>query len=458
MRACYRPKDVMKQLSFALMALIVLAAPGCETSPAVGDTGGDAAVDAGKSIDAGKSMDAAQALDVAGAMDSGDMDVVADAARQADAPTTDAGQDAATADTSSDLGGSLPCPPTRYAPYFAARPLVFAASFGRLNAAGKAYFCKDLYELEAKSRITIAEPAASAGCVEPTSCTYITPTADERNLILAAKYAHAIWLDRNAKVPWTLAKYSSAALDALFNPNVLFRNGTQFMSVVDYSPTQAWAYLMARNLVKADMKSSMIAVLDDLRTTDTKLEFVHGIANVDPVDTAYTLDEALRTRVKKTGGVTVRVSRRGCHSMSRVLLALLRAMNISGNEVHAGLWYGTGHSTPHWPALSLVIPHGDDLYQATLRATPAAALLTPESFYTAPANKAVCGTDRFCLGRRHADLNAIAYPAQYTTRRCCNPATYGYTTCSNYLTKNYATTLTSAEIATAATSLKASCP
>ena len=144
--------------------------------------------------------------------------------------------------------------------------------------------------------------------------------------------------------------------------------------------------------------------------------------------------------------------------MSRIVLALLRAMNIPGKEVHAGLWYGNGHSTPHWPTLGLVIPHADDVYQATLRVTPTSALMAPESFYTNAVNTAVCGADRGCLGRRYASLNAIAYPAQYTTRRCCDPKTYGRASCSDYLTVNYATTLTSAEIAAAAISIGASCP
>lgn len=443
----------MKQATFAQIVLMVLAAWGCESTPAA-DSGADAG--AGDAVVA----DARSATD-AGASDAG-----ADVGAAADADGADAGIADAASDLGSDATGAVDatsgprCPPTRYAAYLAANPRVFAATFGRLDAAGKAYLCKDLDEIEAKSSITIAEPAASASCTEPASCTYITPTADERRQILAAKYAHAIWLDRNAKVPWSLANGSPAALDGLFDPNVLFRNGTHFMSVVDYSPTDAWNYLVGRKLIRADMKSSMIAVLADLRTTDTKLEFVHGIGtgtDPDPVNTAYTLDQALRTRVTKPGGVTVRVSRRGCHSMSRILLALLRAMNIPGNEVHAGRWYGAGHSTPYWPAMRLVIPHGDDLYQATLRVTPTAALLTPESFYTDSANTAVCGSDRGCLGRRHASLNAVAYPARYTTRRCCDPTTYGYASCSAYLTANYSTTLSSAEITAAAASIKASC-
>ena len=353
------------------------------------------------------------------------------------------------------------CLPNGYAAYFASHQRIFTATFGRLNAAGQAYICKALKELETKGRITIAEPAASAGCKEPRSCTYITPTADERNQILAAKYAHAIWLDRNKKVSWSLSKYSSSELDGLFEPKVLFRNGTHFMSVVDHSPTQAWTYLSTRKLLRGDPKSSMLAVIDDLRTTDTKTEFVHGIrtgTNPDPVNTAYTLDEALRTRVTKAGGTTVRVSRRGCHSMSRIFLALLRAMNIPGQEVHAGRWFGNGHSTPHLPVFSLVMPHGDDFYLATLRATPTKALPAPESFYSLKANTAVCGTNRGCLGRRYASLNAIAYPARYTMQRCCKPKNYGYTSCSQYLSANFATTLTSTELSTAATSISAKCP
>jgi hypothetical protein len=421
----------------------------CALLLAVGCGDGAAATDAGNAATDARGTDSTPAVDAAASYDAPGYDAAGYDAVSYDAVSYDA--------VSYDAAPQ--CPPAMYAAYFATNSDVRAATFDSLDVAGQAQLCSYLEELESTGAIVIDEPSASATCSEPDSCTYITPTTGERAQIIAAKYAHAIWIDHHDSVPWPLSSYTPAELAGLFDPNVIFRNGSHFMSVVDFSPSEAWAYVVEQDLVGTTVDETLVAIIADLRTTDTDIDFLHGIEGLgDPVNTAYTLDEALRTWVDRGNtGTFARISRRGCHSMSRVMLALARSMNIPGAEVHAGQWFGNGHSTPTWGVASSVIPHGDDLYGATQRVTPSAEMLTPMSFYTESSNTDVCGADAFCLGNRHAALNAMAYPANYTTARCCNPATYSYASCNDYLTTNYATTLTAGEIATAEATLLATC-
>ena len=419
---------------------------------------GDVTRDGGASSDSG-ARDLGRAGDDAGSTTDAGLDGGPQDLGRPDAAWIDAG--------ASDQGGvdggedpSLDCLPADYRTYARAHPGVWSASFDTLNDAAKAYACGYLAELEDSQRVQIAEPLASASCEEPQSCTYITPTADERDRILAAKAAHALWVDHHALVPWRLDGFTSDELAGLFDPAKVFRNGTHFMSVVDHSPSEAWAYIIEYDLIGVDPAATIENVLADLRSTDAETDFVHGIGNgtsPDPINTAYTLNEALRTRVERVGGTLVRVSRRGCHTMSRIVIALLRAMNIPGVEHHDGGYFADLHSTPTWPSEGVVVPHADNVYLATSLATPTSELLASEAFYTAAENVAVCGSNRGCLGSRQSSLNAVRYPARYTTRRCCDPATYGYESCAAYLGANYATTLTTEELVAATNAIESNC-
>jgi hypothetical protein len=336
---------------------------------------------------------------------------------------------------------------------------VTSATLGRLTADEQAQLCADLAELESTGALVVPEPAASIACVEPSSCSSISLTAAERSRILVGKHAHAVWLDYRGKVPWRLADYTAAALDGLFDPSVLFFGvgGTRFRYVVDHSSSEAWAYVQAQKLVASSPRKSIETVLSDLRTTEEAYDFLHGAADLgDPVDTPYTLREALTSY--REGRPGIRVAREGCHSMSRIVLGLLRAMNVPGVEVHDGTWFHNGHSSATWPAFALVMPHGDDLYNSILYAAPTSALLVEESFYTDPSNVAVCGTDAGYLGDRHRFLAAIRYPPKYLTERCCNPANYDYASCAAYLTENFGSYLTAAEVTGAEAVFQAGCP
>jgi hypothetical protein len=99
--------------------------------------------------------------------------------------------------------------------------------------------------------------------------------ASERDRILAAKTAHAIWVDRNGLVPWQLADYSAAHLSGLFAKATLFNPQSStvfyFVSVVDYSPTDAWQYVMSHGLLRASVQETIQHYLDQ---EDEKLAYL----------------------------------------------------------------------------------------------------------------------------------------------------------------------------------------
>jgi len=348
-----------------------------------------------------------------------------------------------------------------YRNYFTNNPKIARSSINQFDQETLGYFWNYIEQMETIGEIRIDEPLESQNCIEPTECPYIYPTDMEIKKILAAKAAHSIWLDKNKKLPWELDSYEEDELKGLFDKDVLFDqaiNGYRFLSVVDYSPSPIYRYARDSNLIQADKLNTVYKVLDDLRTTDEKMSFLHGSSSY-PSDfrrTAYTLFDALTTYSDR-GYASPRVARNGCQSMSRIMLGLLRSVNIPGEEKHGAEWYDGGHSSAVWPAIERVLPHGDDIYGGTLKATPSEKLLPTFEFYEDSQNTNVCGTDKTCLSRRHKALLAIMYPDRWTTARCCNPIAYGYASCEDYLSTQYKDYLTDEEIKNASDEITIYC-
>ncbi len=448
----------------APLLVVALVFAGCHSTGGNGGNGSDGSTAA--DVDSG-AFDAG--LTDAGLTDAGHTDAGPDASVDAvsdtvdtgagdvgapdtwtDGATLELGPDAVQDDGSADASSS--CLSPGWQSYFASRPALAAATLGRLGAAGLAQLCADLALLDGGGKLVVAEPQASKACVEPSYCPSIVPTQSERDRIQAAKYAHAVWLDAKGGVPWKLKDLSVSQLDELFDPTALFAGGVLFKYVVDHSPSDAYQYLVDQGLIKQDMLSTLVAVVDDLRTTDLEIDFVHGLkGNGHPVDTAVTVYDALKTFVKP------RISRKGCHSMTRIVVALLRSVNVPGREVNGGQWYLNLHSSAQWPVVGRVLAHGDDVYSAALRAAPSAELLTPTAFYSDPANTAVCGADKGCLVGRHTALVASKHPAKYYVTRCCDPAKWNVVSCEKLMSQSFGAYLTAAELSAAVTSTKALC-
>ena len=348
------------------------------------------------------------------------------------------------------------CPPQSYVTYFTDHPTIANASVNTFDSETLGYFCTYLEQLETTGIIDIEEPLQSRNCIEPQSCRYILLSSIEVKKIVAARVAHSVWLDKNNLLSWNLDGYTEDELAGLFDKNKLFNASSvyyYFNSVVDHSPSEVYEYAENNNLIADDVVSTVHAVLNDLRTTDSKKGFRHGSTYLgDYTDTAYTVYEALTTYSGES-----RVSRRGCHSMTRITLGLLRSLNIPGEETHGGEWFGVGHSSAVWPALEGVMPHGDDIYNALLWAAPVEEFLPPFEFYADTGNIAVCGMDMFCLSLRHRSLLAIKYPSSYTVARCCFPNSYGYASCSEYLNDSHGDSLTAEEITNAIVQIQRLC-
>ena len=353
------------------------------------------------------------------------------------------------------------CPPESYCAFFYDNPMVANITINAFDPTTLGYFWEYIDQLEETEEITIAEPEASRVCVEPASCTVITLTDTEIKRIHAAKCAHAVWMDKNRTLPWRLHDYTEEDLRGLFAKELLFdgRSNDSFFWIVDYSPSEAYSYAVDNDLIGPSIISTVNLVLDDLRTTDTRSGFLHGLRDYDGdlVDTACTLYNALTVCLPRSTGCT-RISRVGCQSMARITIGLLRSLNIPGQITSHAEWYEVNHSSAVWPALERVMPHGDDIYAGDLRMTPSEEFLVPFSFYESSANTAVCGSNKDCLSRRHRALLAIRYPSRNTQNSCCNPAGTEYASCDVYLRATYGAYLTADELATAITTISSLCP
>ena len=411
----------------------------------------DTEVDAADVDDTGEAdvadSDAVDATDVdaAGSSDVADGDDVMDVSEDPDLDTAD------------DVGSEYPeCLPVGYRAYLASVPDVAASALGELDALGVEVLCAHLDELETTGVLSIPEPAGSVACVEPTSCRNVFLTDEERRSIHAGRIAHALWLDFNQLVPWSLADWDVGELVGLWGINVVFTS-MRFDNVVDHNPSPIYAYLVDAGLVGATAEETFEAVLADLRTTDEEIDFLHGLASRDPTNTAVTLEDAL-TETTDVGGSPARVSRAGCHSMTRILLGVLRAANIPGYERHDAEWYLPGHSTAEWPVLGYVLSHGDNVYSASYRAAPAIELVADYGWYSQDPADPVCGSDPGCLGFRHAALAMTTWPSNYFVQRCCNPAVYELDSCEAFLRGDYGAYLTEDELLAGIAAGEALCP
>ncbi len=347
-----------------------------------------------------------------------------------------------------EMGAVEPVLPDGYSRYLQENPAVARSAFDRLDGTSRCLLASFLQELDATGAIQL-EPPAAMGAL-PAGASSVAVTAAEARRIVAAKTAHAFWIDHEGIVPWRLEEYAEEELRGLFDPVLLLDSG-RFLSVVDHSPSEVFRYASDKDLLRADRLATVSAVLDDLRA-----DFYHGSPSYGDPATAYTLRDAL-TVYSDRGFLLARIARIGCHSMARITVGVLRSLNIPGTVVTSG-WFLPGHATGVWPAIERVMPHGDDIYRGDLRAIPSAELLPGFSFYDDPGHQLVCGSDRPCLSLRHRALGAIAHPADWVRSRCCDPARYGYASCEDYLVADYGAWLTAEEIAAAAVKLEAACP
>ena len=272
--------------------------------------------------------------------------------------------------------------------YFAANPSVSNASLATFDRETADYFWVYQNSLKATRTLDMPVPVNTPAdtATNGTASVYLTTTETIR--ILAAKTAHAVWLDKEGLVPWRLRDYDTNHLRALFAKTNLFSPSASFyfFSVVDHSPTVGYQYAVEHDLIRSNVLQTIRAVVDDCRA-----DFLHGSSSLGDPSCAYTLGLAL-TNYSSLRWRPARITRLGCHSMTRILLGLLRSLNIPGYETATGDYFLAGHSEAVFPCVGLVLPHGDHLYSASLTATPVEELLpTLPVFPGQPLHPAVRG-------------------------------------------------------------------
>jgi hypothetical protein len=328
---------------------------------------------------------------------------------------------------------------------------------GAMGQATRELLWQYVEEIERTDSIALEEPVNSIQCVEPDTCRFIDLTGEEAVKIYTAKVAHALWLDKNHKVPWRLCDYSAEELRGLLDQSLLIDHSSSrdwFSYIVDHSPSEVYGYMVDNGLIRSDVMSTVYAVLENVRGNDGSPRFKHGgvyynsegeIIWEDP-KTARTLYAALTDTTEGAGG-SVRISRNGCQSMAKIVVGMLRSVNVPGYDENHGNWYEWGHNSAVWPVIERVMPHGDDVYTATLREVPVDEFLVSFDFYENPANISVCGNDPYCLTRRHHVLLATQYPCNYIKNCCCFPSRCEADSCPAYMTNRYDAFLTEDELA-----------
>jgi hypothetical protein len=338
--------------------------------------------------------------------------------------------------------------------YFAANPAVSNAALGTLDRDTLDYFWVYQNCLSANRALAMDVPANTPPdtATNGTASVYLSTTEAAR--IHAAKTAHAIWLDRNALVPWRLRDYAADHLRGLFAKTNLFNPQSSsvfyFVSVVDHSPTVPYQYALQHGLIREDVVQTIQAVLEDCRA-----DFLHGSSSYGDPACAYTLGRAL-TDYSATRWRPARITRSGCHSATRIILGLLRSLNIPGYETTAGAYFLSGHSEAVFPCVGRALPHGDHIYSATLTATPVEELMPTLQFYQDNLNTPPCAGDPHRIALRHEALQGTAYPTPTILGGVRNPASYGYSNAVAFLAgyAGWDRGLTPEELQQAATTLQ----
>ena len=263
----------------------------------------------------------------------------------------------------------------------------------------KEYLCNYIDELETTGSISISEPS----CLESNpgeSRTCFLDTIITKK-ILAAKSAHAIWLDKNSKVPWKLEDYSIDELKLIFRDELDCKGCIQdyFKYIVDYSPSLTYQY--TEDAIEGSKEATLYALVDKMRT------FRHGVSG-EPKG-YVTIDTAFQEKI----------SRGGCHSMSELITDLSINLNIPGYRDYG--WYGYGHVSALFPNIGILI-HGDDVYNSHLTATPSDELLASWTYFKTkiePMGEPPSVGRLNYWSMRYNALNMLNYVSSSLKDACC---------------------------------------
>jgi len=243
-----------------------------------------------------------------------------------------------------------------YENYFNLNSNVKSMSIDRLDQETLNKFWSYLEDLENTSEINVPNPEN----LEVGGTCYLSD--EEKSTYLAAKVAHSIWKDKNELIPWRLNDYPIEELDSLIPIKIECGScvNDYFTRVADYSPSFTYDY--AKKFIMDNKENSLYAIIKDLRN------FKHGISN----DPTYP-----KVCVSLQTSLSDRISRYGCHSMTRIIIALAKSINLP--SITTGYWIA-GHSSALFYGIGY-LPHGDDLYNSLLKKTPSSELISSWSYW-----------------------------------------------------------------------------
>jgi len=294
--------------------------------------------------------------------------------------------------------------PAEYVTYFNSNPQIKSQSIDGYDSYTTSFFWGYINELESTGRIGMEEPTNLCNLLNDCPSN-LKLTGIEWRKILGAKAAHSIWLDKNNILPWKLGDYSESELSYLFKKEKLFL-GDEMSLIFDYSPSETYDY--AQQFIGANKEQTVYAMLDDFRYGyGGEPDFRHFVAS-DPVG-GVTYQFAVTARYGEPGRDMKRVSSWGCHTMTRIVGATLRNLNIASYE-QDGWMYGSGHSTEFISQIGIMI-HGDDIYDVFLDIPNDEFLMTWDYFN---ANIEPCGRYTTCAKDAVFEFWIPRYDGQYT--------------------------------------------
>ena len=234
-------------------------------------------------------------------------------------------------------------------------------------------------------------------------------TREEAYDIYAAHLAHALWVEQNEIVPWSMTKYSQQQLEDLLKPTAWFsiwddeKEEYSIRLILDHSPRETFS--LARNAVThiSDQKSAMNYIIRAVRP------FEHGGGN-DPED--------IVTMSEMNGE---EISRHGCQSMSLYIIRLANSLNIPGKYIN-GFYGGKGHRSALFEFTNHVLAHGDDVYHYThLGNTPSSELMGSYDFWKENVLSYQKGDPTAAHNSMlHTRENEMQYPSQSLLLEYCD--------------------------------------
>ncbi len=207
----------------------------------------------------------------------------------------------------------------------------------------------------------------------PTEPFTVGNALDPRNLTRAeavaswvAKIAHAMYHEIAGTFPWSIATYSEEWMRDLLDPDLLYslNNGDSswdlsapggvaagIAAIFDVSPNLVYAKVQPEYTPALTARQAIGNIHDNIGRTMTHVQTGEAANALDMIDQF----SASNLR----GGQYI--SRRGCPTASRLMVAFARCINIPGH-LRDG-YYAIGyHDSCDFKSANLTLAHGDDIY------------------------------------------------------------------------------------------------